>query len=429
MTDPFHRRRNIARTLSHSQVFEYINDRLRVAYQYYGIPQTPSGPLFTDVDQQHLETRLQEKMRHMGEEDEDRGRSKGGPPKADRKSKENPATESPRPEGESMRKSGRNPPRLEMEFRENPARESPRPEGKSPGDHARPEGGLAPVKVMQGHTGEAICDGENSGAKTVEAAEISGIEGQIRVANQNEDEEQVANVQKECDCDSRDNVVSVWGDLDTDLVTHSAPPSKITPLPVVENEGKTVGKQEGEEKAAVIPGSDLCICSNKEEEFNFLVDRYVSDLIQNVLKKLTCDEVQHSEDVESLSALFRNICLDTEDSRSSQSKSTEGSTQQDGVCPYSADGNNDLEITQRDSITVHDSKVVNSEVSDRLSTAMDLGPDKPSEVRDRSAKAKERDDGSSLFDESLLADLKQETLCFSFTARDLVDGKVCILSM
>ena len=43
------RRWNVARSVSHSQVFEYILERIRAAYQYFAIPQITSGPLFSDV--------------------------------------------------------------------------------------------------------------------------------------------------------------------------------------------------------------------------------------------------------------------------------------------------------------------------------------------------------------------------------------------
>ncbi|ELU05930.1 hypothetical protein CAPTEDRAFT_221986, partial [Capitella teleta] len=66
--DPFIRRRNIARTLSHSQIFEYIVDRLRAAYMYFGIPQTKSGPLFGDVDANELDRHLQLTMQCKGDE-------------------------------------------------------------------------------------------------------------------------------------------------------------------------------------------------------------------------------------------------------------------------------------------------------------------------------------------------------------------------
>lgn len=66
--DPFFRRRNVARSLSHSQVFEYIIDRLRAAYMYFGLPQTKQGPLFNAVDQTRLEVRLQQSMRRLEDE-------------------------------------------------------------------------------------------------------------------------------------------------------------------------------------------------------------------------------------------------------------------------------------------------------------------------------------------------------------------------
>lgn len=36
--DPFQSKRNIAHSLSHHQVYEYVADRLRVALQYYAVP-------------------------------------------------------------------------------------------------------------------------------------------------------------------------------------------------------------------------------------------------------------------------------------------------------------------------------------------------------------------------------------------------------
>ena len=35
--DPFYRKRNIARSLSHGQIYEYIEERLRAAYKYFSI--------------------------------------------------------------------------------------------------------------------------------------------------------------------------------------------------------------------------------------------------------------------------------------------------------------------------------------------------------------------------------------------------------
>lgn len=47
-TDPFMRKRNVARSLSHSQVYEYIDERLRCAYKYFGI--VPNGKLEFSFD-------------------------------------------------------------------------------------------------------------------------------------------------------------------------------------------------------------------------------------------------------------------------------------------------------------------------------------------------------------------------------------------
>ncbi|CAH1773302.1 unnamed protein product [Owenia fusiformis] len=48
--DPFATKRNITRSVSHSQLYEYIVDRIRATYKYFSIPQTRKGPLFTKVD-------------------------------------------------------------------------------------------------------------------------------------------------------------------------------------------------------------------------------------------------------------------------------------------------------------------------------------------------------------------------------------------
>ena len=57
-SDPFAKRRNVASTVSHSHVFEYIYDRLRAAFHYFGVPQTTGGPAFTKVDTRKLEQQL-----------------------------------------------------------------------------------------------------------------------------------------------------------------------------------------------------------------------------------------------------------------------------------------------------------------------------------------------------------------------------------
>ncbi|XP_013381617.1 terminal uridylyltransferase 4-like, partial [Lingula anatina] len=41
--DPFSVKRNVTRSVSHSQIFEYIYDRLRAAYKYFGSPQFKDG--------------------------------------------------------------------------------------------------------------------------------------------------------------------------------------------------------------------------------------------------------------------------------------------------------------------------------------------------------------------------------------------------
>jgi hypothetical protein len=63
--------------VSHSQVFEYIYDRLRAAYQYFGVPQTPAGPLLTPADEDQLAQALirdmQEANRRANSECDDGG--------------------------------------------------------------------------------------------------------------------------------------------------------------------------------------------------------------------------------------------------------------------------------------------------------------------------------------------------------------------
>ena len=70
LADPFQRRRNVARSLSHPRLFEYINDRIRAAYKYFAIPQTKAGPLFEDLDHGFLQQRLMETMRLLQEKAE-----------------------------------------------------------------------------------------------------------------------------------------------------------------------------------------------------------------------------------------------------------------------------------------------------------------------------------------------------------------------
>ena len=65
ISDPFLRKRNVARSLSHPRLFEYINDRMRVAYKYFAIPQTKAGPVVSDFDPQLLQKRLQENMKRL----------------------------------------------------------------------------------------------------------------------------------------------------------------------------------------------------------------------------------------------------------------------------------------------------------------------------------------------------------------------------
>jgi len=42
VADPFFRKRNVARSLSHAQIFEFIDYRLRVAFAYFGSVRTNS---------------------------------------------------------------------------------------------------------------------------------------------------------------------------------------------------------------------------------------------------------------------------------------------------------------------------------------------------------------------------------------------------
>ena len=53
--------------MSHSHVFEYIYDRLRAGYLYYGVPQTQEGPLLEKVDTSKLEHQLQENLKKLNE--------------------------------------------------------------------------------------------------------------------------------------------------------------------------------------------------------------------------------------------------------------------------------------------------------------------------------------------------------------------------
>ncbi|XP_013779979.1 terminal uridylyltransferase 4-like [Limulus polyphemus] len=48
--DPFHTKRNLARSVSNQHVFRYIQERFHAAYTYFGIPQIASGPLFTSQE-------------------------------------------------------------------------------------------------------------------------------------------------------------------------------------------------------------------------------------------------------------------------------------------------------------------------------------------------------------------------------------------
>ena len=61
------RKRNVAKSVSHPHIYEYIDDRLRAAYLYFGNPQTKNGPLFTNTDIARLQKRLHETLKHKHE--------------------------------------------------------------------------------------------------------------------------------------------------------------------------------------------------------------------------------------------------------------------------------------------------------------------------------------------------------------------------
>ena len=44
------KKRNVARSVSHVHVFEYIYDRIRFAFKYFGMPRTKAGPVFSEND-------------------------------------------------------------------------------------------------------------------------------------------------------------------------------------------------------------------------------------------------------------------------------------------------------------------------------------------------------------------------------------------
>ncbi|KAG0710685.1 Terminal uridylyltransferase 4 [Chionoecetes opilio] len=54
--DPFLQKRNLTRTVSGNPVFEYILDRFRTSYKYFGIPQLSYGPLFLHITFKEVST-------------------------------------------------------------------------------------------------------------------------------------------------------------------------------------------------------------------------------------------------------------------------------------------------------------------------------------------------------------------------------------
>ena len=67
ISDPFPKKRNVARSVSHSHVFEYIYDRMRAAFHYYGVPHTKKGPVFTDISPSKLEDKLHRDLSKLHE--------------------------------------------------------------------------------------------------------------------------------------------------------------------------------------------------------------------------------------------------------------------------------------------------------------------------------------------------------------------------
>ena len=63
--DPYMRKRNVAKSVSHPHIYEYIDDRLRAAYLYFGNPQTKGGALLTLHDVGQLRKKLHENLKHM----------------------------------------------------------------------------------------------------------------------------------------------------------------------------------------------------------------------------------------------------------------------------------------------------------------------------------------------------------------------------
>ena len=59
------RKRNVAKSVSHPHIYEYIDDRLRAAYLYFGNPQTKGGALLTLDDVGQLRRKLHENLKHM----------------------------------------------------------------------------------------------------------------------------------------------------------------------------------------------------------------------------------------------------------------------------------------------------------------------------------------------------------------------------
>ena len=57
----------MAKSVSHPHIYEYIDDRLRAAYLYFGNPQTKGGALLTLDDVGQLRRKLHENLKHMHE--------------------------------------------------------------------------------------------------------------------------------------------------------------------------------------------------------------------------------------------------------------------------------------------------------------------------------------------------------------------------
>ena len=55
----------MAKSVSHPHIYEYIDDRLRAAYLYFGNPQTKDGAVLTLNDVGQLRKKLHENLKHM----------------------------------------------------------------------------------------------------------------------------------------------------------------------------------------------------------------------------------------------------------------------------------------------------------------------------------------------------------------------------